>query len=130
VLEPLLGVLIIFGIAVALLLPYSRRVIDSSLTSHFRAAESISEGHLPAQWAEQIDRRLRWQRLLPASVARQRPDGTALALAKLEKLSKFFSANSFFENAETKAMLLEELETARRHWETMSWEELRNTVPP
>jgi hypothetical protein len=123
-------VLALIAIVVILLVQYWRRIVDRSLTAHFRAAESIAEGYLPPQWAKEIEqhlRRRRWQRgLRPGRMQ----TGTALALDKLDKLTRFFAASSFFADAEAKTLLLDTLNSTRHHWEQMSWEQLRRTVPP
>jgi hypothetical protein len=127
---PLFAIIVLFVLVIALLVQYWRHMVTNSLTAHFRAAECISEGHLPPQWVKEIERHLRfwrWQRgLQPASIEA----GTALAIDKLDRLKQFFATSTVFADAEAKTILMEELDSTRRRWEQMSWEQLRETVPP
>jgi len=115
-------VLSLFVIMVTLLILYWRRMIDGALTAHFRAAERISEGYLPEEWARQINRQLTYSRL--PLLSRRKLSGTALALKKIDKLRRFFENSPFFEDEAAKNVLLDQLNLTRQCWERMSWEEL------
>lgn len=111
-----------FAIIVGLLAVYTRRVADLALTDQFRAAEAIVNGRIPHQWVVQINRRIAWRgviRLLGRDVR-----GRELALAKIDKLLRFYQNSAFFENAEARKLLLAELRETRGRWAQMTWEEL------
>jgi len=96
-----------FAIITGLLVIYTRRVADLTLTDKFRAAEAIVNGRMPAQWVVQINRRMAWRgvmRLFGRDVS-----GTELALAKIDKLFRFYENSPFYENAEARELLLTEL---------------------
>ena len=110
------------AIIVALLAAYTRRVADLTLTDKFRAAEAIVDGRVPAQWVVQINRRMAWgglMRLFGRDVS-----GTQLALAKIDRLVRFYENSPFYENAEARELLLTELRETRGRWARMTWEEL------
>lgn len=111
-----------FAIIVGLIAVYTRRVADLALTDQFRAAEAIVNGRIPDQWVVQINRRIAWRgviRLLGRDVR-----GRELALAKIDKLLRFYQNSAFFENAEARKLLLTELRETRGRWAQMTWEEL------
>lgn len=108
-----------FAIIVGFVTMYARRVADAALTDQFRAAETIIDGRIPDQWATQIDRRLAFPRFLRRDVT-----GTQLALDKIDKLVRFYENSPFYENAETRELLLAQLRETREHWAKMTWAEL------
>jgi len=111
-----------FAIIVGLLTVYTRRVADLTLTDKFRAAESIVNGRMPAQWVVQINRRMAWRGVMRL-FGRDVP-GTDLALAKIDKLFRFYENSPFYENAEARELLLTKLRETRVRWAKMTWEEL------
>jgi len=118
----LLLLAVAFAIIVGLLAVYTRRVAEVALTDQFRAGEAIVSGRIPDQWVVQINRRIAWRgviRLLGRDVP-----GTGLALAKIDKLLRFYENSSFYENAEARELLLTELRETRGRWAKMTWEEL------
>jgi hypothetical protein len=108
-----------FALIVGLIIVYVRRVADVVLTGPFRAAETIVDGQLPHKWAAQINRRLALLRFLRRDVT-----GTELALAQLDKLSRFFAKSPFFESERVRVLLLTQLWETRERWADMTWEEL------
>ena len=117
-----LSVAAVFAIIVGFLIAYVRRVADVALTDQFRAAETIVDGRIPDQWVLQINRRIAWESRLP--LFRRDVSGTELALAKIDKLYRFYENSPFYENAETRELLLTELRETRGRWAKMTWEEL------
>ena len=115
---------LIFGGITLLIVFYWRRVIDGSITSHFRAAEAISEGKLPKDWAPRIERRLRIRSLLPGAGL----SGTELAVRRLDRLERHVRRSAFFADEQTQDVLLNQFELTRRRWESMSWEEVRHSA--
>jgi len=114
-----------FIVVVSAIVAYTRRVADSALTDQFRAAEFIYDGKFPAKWFGQINRRLAWNKFLPGFLTK--PSGTELALQKIDRLSRFFEKSPFFENAESREILLTKLQETRERWLNMSWEEITKT---
>jgi hypothetical protein len=117
-----LSVAAVFVIIVGFLIAYVRRVADVALTDQFRAAETIVDGRIPDQWVVQINRRIAWENRLP--LFRRDVSGTELLLAKIDKLYRFYENSPFYENAETRELLLTELRETRERWGKMTWEEL------
>lgn len=126
----LLALIISFGLFLLFFIIYWRQVIDGGITRHFRAAEFIADGYFPPTWVRAIDRRLWWQRTLPIRPFRQPPTGTELALAKLDEVALFFLRNSAFIEPEAQKYLIAQLKAARFRWQTLTWDELRQQVPP
>jgi hypothetical protein len=104
---------------VGFLVVYTRRVADVALTDQFRAGEMIVNGRIPDQWVVQINRRLASPRFLRRDVS-----GTELALDKIDKLVRFYEKSPFFENEETRDLLLNQLQETRERWAKMTWEKL------
>jgi transcription termination factor Rho len=111
-----------FAIIAGLLAVYMRRVADIALTDQFRAAESITNGNFPKKWDMQINRRLALKRVIPALTAEA--SGTEQALQKIDRLIRFFEKSPFFENAETRELLITHLMETRQRWAKMTWEEI------
>ena len=111
-----------FALIARLLAAYMRRVADLTLTDQFRAAETIVNGRVPDKWVVQINRRLAIGDKM--SLFRRDVSGTELALAKIDKLYRFYENNPFFETAEARELLLTELRETRGRWAKMTWEEL------
>jgi hypothetical protein len=126
----LLAVIISFVLFLLFFFIYWRQVIDGGITRHFRAAELIADGYFPTTWVRTIERRLWWQRTLPLYFFHQPPTGTELALAKLDEVALFFLRNSAFVEPEAKKVLIAQLKAARFRWQPLTWEELRQQVPP
>jgi len=111
-----------FALIARLLAAYMRRVADLTLTDQFRAAETIVNGRIPGKWVVQINRRLAIKDRMP--LFRPHVSGTELALAKIDKLYRFYENSPFYENAEARELLLTELRETRGRWAKMTWEEL------
>ncbi|MBV7328355.1 respiratory nitrate reductase subunit gamma [Chloroflexi bacterium TSY] len=118
-----IGVLIIFVAIIGLLILFWRRVIDGSITVHFRAAEAITANHqLPEEWITEIKRKV--DRKTFDLFKRHKRSGIDLVLEKLDKTIQFFEEGSFYADDEAKKLLLEELTDARNRWAQMTWDEL------
>ncbi len=126
----LLAVIISFVLFLIFFIIYWRQVIDGGITRHFRAAEFIADGYFPPIWVRAIDRRLWWQRALPLYRFRQLATGTELALGKLDEVALFFLRNSAFVEPEAKKVLIAQFKAARFRWQPLTWDELRQQVPP
>jgi len=111
-----------FAVVTLLLTLYVRRVADVALTDQFRAGEAIANGRVPDKWVLQIKRRIAWRSRLP--IFRRDVSGTELALAKIDKLYRFYENSPFYETAEAREMLLTQLRETRERWAIMVWEEL------
>jgi hypothetical protein len=120
----LLVVVIAFVLVVFSITLYTRRVADLVLTDQFRAAESIDNRRFPENWLKQINRRLAIQRLLPFLKLKASERGQALR--KIDRLIQFFEKSPFFENAETRELLLSRLIETRQRWSTMTWEQIES----
>lgn len=117
----LLSVGIIFALAMYLVAVYTRRVAELMLTDKFRAAESLSNQCIPEKWRRDIRRVMALHRFLPWL---GELTGSELAVQKIDQLQYFFEHSPFFENEETRRLLLEELAETRRWWEKMTLEEI------
>jgi len=113
---------IAFSLMLLFLFAYVRRVADITLTDQFRAGESIANGRIPEKWIVHINRRITYKGVLP--ILQPEASGTKLALQKIDKLYRFFENSPFFENAETRDLLLKRLIETRQSWAKMTWEEI------
>jgi hypothetical protein len=118
----LLVVVLAFVLVVSLIIVFTRWVADTALTDPFRAAECITNGSFPENWAKQINRRLALRQVIPAYTART--SGAEQAVQKIDGLIQFFLKSPFFENAETRELLLSQLKETRQRWTQMTWEEI------
>ncbi|MCJ8323334.1 MAG: hypothetical protein HRU29_04575 [Rhizobiales bacterium] len=110
-------ILIVYGLT-----HYFRKITDLILTSNFHAAEAISDGWMPSLWLRQINRRLLKSKfILQGSNSFS---AEAMALAKLDKLSKFFEQCKLFETEEVREIQLKQIEDTREKWENLTWEQL------
>lgn len=109
---------------------YWRQMVEQALMRHFRAAEIIAEGYFPPSWVKSIDRQLHRQRWSPLRWIRKPKSGTDLAFAKLDEVATFFLDNSDFIEREAKRLLMQQFKAAHDHWQTLTWEELRQETPP
>ncbi len=117
----LLSVVIIFALAAYLIAVYTRRVAELMLTDKFRAAESLSNRRMPEKWRRDIRRVMALHRFLPWL---GELTGSELVVKKIDQLQHFFNHSPFFENEETRRLLLEQLTETRRRWEKMTLEEI------
>ena len=117
-----LGAAVAFAIVIGLLIVYTRRVADVALTDQFRAGEAIVEGRIPARWVTKIKRRLALRGVL--RLLGRDASAEELVLAKMDGLLRFFERSPFFENAETRSLLLTQLRETRAGWTEMTWDEL------
>jgi hypothetical protein len=106
---------------------YMAYVTERAVTRHFRAAEEVTEGHIPRSWLADINRRTKARNLLQR--LRKDVSPKALALDRLEALRRFFEDCPFIANDETRAILLQELDGTREAWEGSSWGEIVSNVP-
>ena len=120
----LLAVVIAFALVAIFIAFYTRRVTDLAITDQFRAAESITNGHLPEKWLEQINRRSATQRLF--LVRKPEVSGTGQVLAKIDRLIQFFEKSPFFENVEARDLLLSQLKETHQRWSAMTWEQIES----
>jgi hypothetical protein len=119
--------LLIMVLAVAVLMGllalYARRLLDVSLTAHFRAAEAISHGRTPAEWVPAISRQAALGRaLLPWSP----PAESALIARRVRRLRRFFERCPFFADEAARAQLLDCLSAAGDRWSTMTWDAIQS----
>lgn len=117
-------VIIGFSVLTLLVVFYWRYITDRAVMHHFRAAEAISDGHLPPEWRSEIDRRVHRKRMKDGRT------GTDLALEKLTALRTFMTDGPLALQEPARTVLLGQIDAAQRRWEHMSWEELRATTPP
>jgi len=111
-----------FAIVAFILSAYTRRIAEVALTEKFRAAETITEGGVPGEWIATIKRRIArkgMMRFLTGEVS-----GQQLALAKLDKLCYFYEHSPFFQNEDSRRLLLRRLQETREQWAGATWEEL------
>lgn len=112
-----------FGLLIWLLSFYWRRVIDNNITSHFRAAESITEyNKLPDEWITDVKRKTS-SKIYTFFGLRKR-SGIGLLLQKLDNTTKFFDEGSFYADNAAKEILLEQLKSVRKRVSQMTWDEL------
>ena len=112
----------LFAIVVGIVTAYMRRVVDVAVTDWFRAAETIVDGHIPDKWVAQINRRIAIGdtiRLFKPRVSKPK-----LALARIDKLYRYFEKSRFVENAEARELLLGKLRETRECWAKMTWNEI------
>jgi hypothetical protein len=114
-----LSVAAVVAIIIGLVSLYTRRVADVALTDPFRAAETIVNGRIPDRWVLQINRRLALPRVLRGHVT-----GTELALAKIDKLVRFYANSPFFENDRARELLLAQLQDTRARWAGSTWDDV------
>jgi hypothetical protein len=115
-----LMVIIVFGLIVYGITFYLRGIVGFALTDKFQAAEAVSNGEIPEKWVAQINRRLHPQRLIP--IFQRHDSGIELAVAKIDKLYRYFEKTPFVEDETAREILLEQLLKTKRQWAKMSWE--------
>lgn len=113
---------IAFALVAMIIIAFTRRVADVTLTDQFRAAESISNGRFPEKWFIQINQFLALRRMIP--VQRSGSPGTKKAVEKIDRLIRFFEKSPFFETEEARELLLKRLKDTRQHWLNMTWDEI------
>ena len=114
--------IVAFVVVMRFLVTYLRQVTDRALTTHFRAAEAISDGSIPDHWVVQINRQISRNRVLGRF--RSKKSHTELAVEKIDKLYRFFENSPFYENDEARETLLQQLQQTRTRWAQATWEEL------
>jgi hypothetical protein len=87
----------------------------------------INSGRIPADWLESF--RAETERLSQNGAAAQELRGVAqrareTCLRNIDMLIKFFEESQFVENAETRAMLLDELRAQKQRWTQAEWDSL------
>ena len=78
-----------------------------------------SFGSSEPRWVVQINRRL-----VAPGWLRHHAGGTELALAKIDKLVRFYENSPFYETTQARELLLTELQDTRERWAKMTWAEL------
>lgn len=126
ILTSLLVFAVLIGLIMLIIIAYTRRIGDLTLTDQFRAAESISDGRFPWNWVGQIKNQARLRIL--ATFGRSKITKTDLALRKLDRLHKFFEHSKFFETEEARLILISNLLTVRERWKIMTWDEMIATA--
>lgn len=113
----------LMGTLIWLLFFIWRRLVDKTITVHFRAAESITEhNRLPDEWITEVNRKLSSKRSTWFGL--RKLSATKLLLNRIDETTRFFSEGSFYADDNAKKLLLEQLAQARKRVEVMSWEEV------
>ena len=108
------GAVIVTMMLIQLIFWVSNKSAGVAITSYFQAAEYILEHHQPP---------LAWtnppiplsQRLFRQGKAKSPPD-PAYLLQRMDDLIAFFEHSTFFQDEETRAVLLEQLNDERESW--------------
>ncbi|HLV34466.1 MAG TPA: hypothetical protein VKY59_05105 [Spirillospora sp.] len=114
--------------SVTLALRWSVRQVSGQVERRFRHADTlINSGRIPADWLESF--RAETERLSQNGAAAQELRGVAqrareTCLRNIDMLIKFFEESQFVENAETRAMLLDELRAQKQRWTQAEWDSL------
>lgn len=119
----LLAGLALFGLLTWLLSVVWRRLVDKTITVHFRAAESITEhNQLPDEWVVEVNRKLSSKTATIFGL--RKLSGINLLLRKIDETANFFAGGSFYADDNAKTLLLNQLTEVRKKVEEMSWEEV------
>lgn len=119
-----LALALCFAVVAMIIITYTRRVVEMTLTDQFRAAESLAQGRIPAQWQARIQRRLSLERVM--TWGREPATGARLAIQNLDRLVLYFERSPFFENEEARGLLLTKLRETRGRWQAMTWEQIQD----
>lgn len=111
---------------------YAAKLTERMMTSRFKDANTIlNEKTVPQGWIDNVERKVFNPNSLFSLLARFRDlpeDKEVLAkteiMLRLEKLSKYFEKCPFFEDPESRKVMLEELEGVKAEWEPKAWREL------
>ncbi len=102
---------IVLVLLVKLAMVLTGRMVERFVNQEFRYAEAIMEtGTVPEQWLSSIARR-----------ASDPAAARALLLKRLERMCGYFEKQSFFGNADDKALFKEQIAEVRRQWEQNDW---------
>jgi len=118
-----------FGIA------YATKLTERMMTDRFKDANAIlNDKVVPKRWIDGIEKKIFEPNPVAALVDRFRDlpqDRETLAkerlMLRLDKLTKYFEKCPFFEDPESRKVMLEELEEIRAKWEPKPWGELAST---
>ncbi len=125
ILTVLIGI-VTFSITLAM--RWSVRQISGQVERRFRHADTlVNGGHIPAEWLESF--RAEAERMIQTGATAQDLRGVAqraraTCLRNIDTLIKFFEESKFVDNAETRALLLDELRAQRQRWTQTEWDTL------
>lgn len=116
----LLAVVTVYLLLIKLVAALTGRLSERFLTSYFRDLEALlEEDKLPVEWSRQVQQLTRGRPSHTNTVDLASREGAAKAflMKKIRTLSNYFQSSPFVESPETRALLLERLETLIRRWE-------------
>jgi hypothetical protein len=111
---------------------YAAKLTEKMMTTRFQDANTIlNEKTVPRGWINDVERRVFNPNSLFSLLARFRDlpeDKEIMAkteiMVRLVKLQKYFEKCPFFEDPESRKVMLEELEGVKADWEPKAWQEL------
>ena len=111
---------------------YAGKLTERMMTSRFKDANTVlNEKTVPKSWIDNIERRVFNPNSLSSLLLRFRDvpdDKETLAknalMLRLEKLRKYFEKCPFFEDPDSRTVMLEELKSILAEWEPKAWSEL------
>jgi hypothetical protein len=114
--------------SVTMAMRWSVRQVSGQVERRFRHADTlINGGSIPSDWLDSF--RAEADRLTKTGATAQDLRGVAqqareVCLRNIDMLIKFFEESQFVDNAETRALLLNELRTQRQRWTQAEWDTL------
>ncbi|MAS38276.1 MAG: hypothetical protein CL610_30040 [Anaerolineaceae bacterium] len=129
--EMLIALIIIVGLvtfSIALAIRWAFRQISYQVERRFRHADTlVNDKCIPSEWLDRYRgeiERLRSKDAPAQDVQRVARKAQAACLRNIDTLISFFERSPFVDNAGTREMLLDELNTERQRWSQAEWETL------
>ena len=102
------------------------RMSERFVTSKFRAAETLLEdGRIPEGWMEAVERKVFRDWLgRPREEATSESSAREALLEMLDRLIKYFEKCPFFDNPETRELMLSRLREIAESWRAKEWAQI------
>lgn len=104
------------------------RIVGKQVGEKHKAAEIIiNTGKVPEEWSNKLEKRFSSASKAaknPAKVSRIQEQAKEAALKRLDHLIDYFKASSLVKDKETRGILLDQLQRARRVWKEKEWNEI------
>ena len=118
--------IVTFSVTIAM--RWSVRQISGQVERRFRHADTLVNGkRIPADWLDsfrtEIDN-LTQNGATAQDLRNVAQQAREVCLRNMDTLIKFFEESQFVDNAETRALLLDELRTQRQRWTQAEWDTL------
>ena len=125
-----LAFIVFFVLTLRLAVILMGRITGKYVSKKHKAAEVIvNTGKVPKEWSDKLKKRI-FLRVKnqgrSKKISRIERRAKASVLKRVDHLIDYFKTSPLVEDKETKKILLNELQKARRFWEEKDWEEIIN----